>query len=217
MARLIYLAVLYFAYNFGNCAAQGNIAESSEANIDVKLVPNPSVKYPVEIPRVIILTLNTTKENTNTTNVKLEATPTQTLNAQLEAKNVTQTINSKVDAKNTGPVEIPKFITLQGRAGVAAPNAPSLTKTIKYKLGSRVPGQSIELNIFFLYNSIKLDCLSGDKLIASNSISQQWTAAQNVTQNLTYPRAGAGAVITYVEVVVDQVSFNQGDFCTYSI
>lgn len=49
----------------------------------------------------------------------------------------------------------------------------------------------------------------GDRLIASNALIQQWTAAQNVTQNLTYPRAGAGATITYIEIIVEQ-SLNLG-------
>lgn len=48
----------------------------------------------------------------------------------------------------------------------------------------------------------------GDRLVASNAIIQQWTAAQNITQNLSYPRTGAGSTITYIEIVVEQVNFN---------
>lgn len=50
-----------------------------------------------------------------------------------------------------------------------------------------------------------LESILGDHVIASNSQTQQWTAAQNVTQSLTYPKTGVGAVITYVEIIVDQV------------
>lgn len=53
-----------------------------------------------------------------------------------------------------------------------------------------------------------IQLLLGDHIIASTSQSQQWAASQNVTQNLTYPKAGVGAVITYVEIIVDQVSRN---------
>lgn len=58
------------------------------------------------------------------------------------------------------------------------------TTTITYRLGNRV---------------------SGDRVIASTSAGQQWAVAQNITQNLVYPRAGVGAIITYVEIIVDQV------------
>lgn len=47
--------------------------------------------------------------------------------------------------------------------------------------------------------------LAGDRLVASNSQSQQWAALQDVTLTLTYPRAGTGYIVSYVEVNVDQV------------
>lgn len=50
--------------------------------------------------------------------------------------------------------------------------------------------------------------ISGDRIVASNSVSQQWTSAQNVSQTLIYPRAGVGSVITYVEVIVEKVVSN---------
>lgn len=46
----------------------------------------------------------------------------------------------------------------------------------------------------------------GDRLLAYTSVNQQWTAEQNVTQFLTYPRAGTGGTVSFVEVIVDQVS-----------
>lgn len=55
----------------------------------------------------------------------------------------------------------------------------------------------MEFNYFFI----------GDHLVASNALIQQWAAAQNVTQNLNYPRTGAGSFITYIEIIVEQVSF----------
>lgn len=51
--------------------------------------------------------------------------------------------------------------------------------------------------------------ISGDRIVASNSVSQQWTSAQNVSQTLSYPRAGVGSVITYVEVIIEKVVTNK--------
>lgn len=47
----------------------------------------------------------------------------------------------------------------------------------------------------------------GDRLVASASSNQQWSVSQNVTQKLNYPRTGVGAIITYVEIIVDQVEY----------
>lgn len=81
----------------------------------------------------------------------------------------------------------PARFVLQPRqvGGVAATTTTTTTTTITYRLGTRV---------------------SGDRVIASSSSSQQWSVVQNITQNLTYPRSGIGAIITYVEIVVDQVN-----------
>lgn len=46
---------------------------------------------------------------------------------------------------------------------------------------------------------------SGDRLLATLSVNEQWNAAQNVSHTLTYPRIGVGSVLTYVEVIVEQV------------
>lgn len=54
--------------------------------------------------------------------------------------------------------------------------------------------------------------VNGDRLLASVPVVQQWTELQNVTQTLTYPKSGTGGVITYVEVIVDQVSFRNNCF-----
>lgn len=48
--------------------------------------------------------------------------------------------------------------------------------------------------------------ITGDRLLAYTSVNQQWPAEQNVSQTLTYPKAGTGGTVSYVEVIVDQVS-----------
>lgn len=45
--------------------------------------------------------------------------------------------------------------------------------------------------------------------MASNSQGQQWATLQNVTLNLRYPQSGTGAVVSYVEVLVDQVRLHK--------
>lgn len=51
--------------------------------------------------------------------------------------------------------------------------------------------------------------VAGDRIIASNSINQQWNTSQNVSHTLNYPRRGVGNVITYVEVIVEQVKHSR--------
>ncbi|XP_055298549.1 uncharacterized protein LOC129566534 [Sitodiplosis mosellana] len=46
--------------------------------------------------------------------------------------------------------------------------------------------------------------IPGDRLVASAFESRKWPVAQNVTLNLTYPRAGVGSNISYVEIYVTQ-------------
>lgn len=59
---------------------------------------------------------------------------------------------------------------------------------------------------------------TGDRLLAYDALNQQWTSEQNATQFLTYPKSGTGGTITYVEVIVDQVSRElQTGFQTKSI
>ncbi|XP_052873322.1 uncharacterized protein LOC128278628 [Anopheles cruzii] len=46
----------------------------------------------------------------------------------------------------------------------------------------------------------------GDRLVGLSSDSKFWSTAQDVKLDLSYPQAGVGAVVTYVEVTVDQSS-----------
>lgn len=46
---------------------------------------------------------------------------------------------------------------------------------------------------------------SGDRLLGENEAKKQWTTPQDVQLTLSYPNDGIGAVITYLEVIVDQV------------
>lgn len=48
--------------------------------------------------------------------------------------------------------------------------------------------------------------IAGDSLVSTNSESKQWPRLQDVTMNLSYPASGVGAVITYVQVIVNQSS-----------
>ncbi|XP_052900763.1 uncharacterized protein LOC128307082 [Anopheles moucheti] len=47
---------------------------------------------------------------------------------------------------------------------------------------------------------------SGERLVGMASNQQSWTTPQDVKLELQYPTAGVGAVVTYVEVVVNQSS-----------
>lgn len=48
--------------------------------------------------------------------------------------------------------------------------------------------------------------ITGDSLVSTNSDSKQWPTLQDVTMNLSYPASGVGAIITYVQVIVNQSS-----------
>lgn len=48
--------------------------------------------------------------------------------------------------------------------------------------------------------------VSGDRLVGLSSDSKSWSTLQDVRLDLQYPTAGLGAVVTYVEVVVNQSS-----------
>ncbi|XP_055298351.1 uncharacterized protein LOC129566440 [Sitodiplosis mosellana] len=49
--------------------------------------------------------------------------------------------------------------------------------------------------------------ISGDRLLATDSASQQWGRPQDVRLNLNYPKSGGfGEVITYLEVITEQSS-----------
>ncbi|XP_055612568.1 uncharacterized protein LOC129759151 [Uranotaenia lowii] len=50
---------------------------------------------------------------------------------------------------------------------------------------------------------------SGDRLVSVNQDSASWPTLQDVKLTLSYPVSGVGAVVTYVEIVVQQSS-NKG-------
>lgn len=61
---------------------------------------------------------------------------------------------------------------------------------------------------FFKYSIFDLfsfQIFVGDRLLAQDQAQQQWSTPQNVNKNLYYPQHGIGAVITYLEISVDQV------------
>lgn len=43
-------------------------------------------------------------------------------------------------------------------------------------------------------------------MVAETSASQQWSTLQDVTTTVFYPKTGTGAIITYVQINVDQSS-----------
>lgn len=45
---------------------------------------------------------------------------------------------------------------------------------------------------------------AGDRLVGLSSDNKSWSSPQDVKLNLQYPTAGSGAVVSYVEVVVNQ-------------
>jgi len=46
--------------------------------------------------------------------------------------------------------------------------------------------------------------ISGDRLVATAAGSNSWTSAQDVKLALSYPKTGIGAIITYLQVIVEQ-------------
>lgn len=101
------------------------------------------------------------------------------------SKNLTKTIvDEKKDDKNNSKNLTKEEIKPKSRIARQA-ILPAQPISILYHLGKRV---------------------NGDRLLASVPVVQQWTELQNITQTLNYPKNGTGGVITYVEVIVDQVS-----------
>ncbi|XP_030379148.1 uncharacterized protein LOC115627565 [Scaptodrosophila lebanonensis] len=70
----------------------------------------------------------------------------------------------------------------KGRAG---------TQTVRYVLGTRV---------------------SGDRLVAQGADVYAYPARKDVSLQLTYPEAGVGAIVTYVEVICTQDSSDGNAF-----
>lgn len=203
MARSILLIVclsFLLLYQFIDCETQGNISQSLVNNIGISINHSSS---PI-VRNITPISLNTIAE---TLELSRNITP-------ISLNTIAQTL------------EIPKTIEYKARivrtpskpgAPAAKPGAPAAktsaaaAKTIKYRLGKRVAGTQIrltrEVGEVPFSNGVFLNFISGDRLVASNALIQQWTAAQNVTQNLNYPRTGTGSTITYIEIIVEQVSF----------
>lgn len=160
-------------------APPGNIGEASETNIQSTINQTPSlVKLtPANIFR------------------NIKPLDTDTIKSTLE---IPKTIEIKGRIVNTPPK----------KPGPPAPAPTAGTKKIKYKLGNRVAGNRIFIYFIFILFREKVHnfFVSGDRLVASNVLSQQWPVAQNVTQNLNYPKGGAGSLITYIEIIVEQVN-----------
>lgn len=47
--------------------------------------------------------------------------------------------------------------------------------------------------------------IGGDRQVANNNYNQQYPRAQDVKATLNYPTQGVGSIITFVQIVVDQV------------
>ena len=50
--------------------------------------------------------------------------------------------------------------------------------------------------------------MPGDRLVGTGSANQRWNRPQNVRATLNYPSNGMGAVVTYLEISVNQVKFD---------
>lgn len=48
--------------------------------------------------------------------------------------------------------------------------------------------------------------ISGDRFLAADQGSQSWSSPQDVQLNLNYPKSGIGAIVTFIEIIVDQVT-----------
>ncbi|KXJ78385.1 hypothetical protein RP20_CCG004765 [Aedes albopictus] len=78
----------------------------------------------------------------------------------------------------------------------------SARQQIVYTLGNRLSGSYSRKCNILIFNV-------GDRLVATSQDGASWATLQDVTLNLRYPQAGTGAVVSYVQVVVNQSS-NQG-------
>lgn len=47
--------------------------------------------------------------------------------------------------------------------------------------------------------------VGGDRVVASNVGNQSWGVAQDVALTLAYPANGVGAIVSYIEIIVNQV------------
>lgn len=52
-----------------------------------------------------------------------------------------------------------------------------------------------------------MECLAlGDRVVGTASGSQSWGSPQDVKLTLQYPKSGVGAVVTFIQIPVEQVN-----------
>lgn len=81
---------------------------------------------------------------------------------------------------------------------------------IRYTLGNRISGKLLINHHSFETKKKKghvIKLFLGDRILTINSDNQQWAQARDVELTLTYPRSGIGSVVSYVDILVDQVMF----------
>lgn len=57
--------------------------------------------------------------------------------------------------------------------------------------------------------------ISGDRLQATDSDEKHWNTPQNAKITFNYPKSGVGAVITFIQLLVEQVSVLIGINCLF--
>lgn len=78
----------------------------------------------------------------------------------------------------------------------------------KYTLGARVAGKiEYKPSPRIFVHFFRYVWIPGDRLVGTASVNQKWTSPRNVRAGLNYPSSGPGAVISYIEVLVDQVKY----------
>ncbi|KAH8314794.1 hypothetical protein KR074_011212 [Drosophila pseudoananassae] len=78
--------------------------------------------------------------------------------------------------------------------------------SVRYNLGARISGK------FYIFKKIRriifhlwISCiLLGDRLVAQSADTYSYSQYQDVSLQLTYPESGAGAIVSYVEIVCTQ-------------
>lgn len=80
---------------------------------------------------------------------------------------------------------------------------------INYRLGNRISGECIKFvvaEVKVRKINILIFWISGDRLVATANGGNQWPSPQDVKLTLTYPRSGVGNVVTFIQILVEQVS-----------
>lgn len=91
----------------------------------------------------------------------------------------------------------------------------SASVSVRYTLGSRISGKRFRLALAIVFlrpevcnaqwtNQIFSMRLSGDRLVAQNADVYSYPARNDVSLQLTYPETGAGAIVTFVEIICTQ-------------